>query len=121
MGETFQFDPRADFSKIIGENKIIAASINAQGEAVLLTVAPKYEKDPFAQRVGKGLAIFPLSKAKRHYPATFLRSDGQKVLQRTELVQVEIAFPYIQSLPNGEVLLAGARCEYRNGDREKNA
>jgi hypothetical protein len=121
MPEQFQFNQRADFSPIIGENKIIAASVGPSGEAVLLTVAPKFEKEPFGREERKGFAIFPFSKAKRHYPAMFIRFDGHQVLQTVELREVEIAFPSVQPLPNGEVLLVGSRCHYREGDPEQNA
>jgi hypothetical protein len=86
MAEKFQFDQRADFSAIIGEDKIIASSVAANGEAVLLTVAPKFEKAAFGREERKGFAIFPFSKAKRHYPATFIRSNGREILQKIELV-----------------------------------
>jgi hypothetical protein len=121
MSERFQFNQRADLSKIVGRNKIIASSIGSNDEIVLLTVAPEYEKDPFGQDERKGHAIFPASKAKRHYPATFIRFDGREVIQKTELAELDIEFPNIQPLPNGDVLLVGARCYYRDGDPEKNA
>lgn len=121
MSEQFQFEQRGDFSAAIGRNKVIASSIGANGEAVLLTVAPEFEETALGREERKGFAIFPFSKAKRHYPATFIRFDGSEVLQKTELAEVEIAFPSAQPLPNGEVLLVGARCHYRNGDPEKNA
>lgn len=121
MSEQFQFEQRADFSAVIGKNKITASSIAANGEAVLLTVAPEFEKTAFGREERKGFAIFPFSKAKRSYPATFVRFNGREVLQKTDLAEVEVAFPSVQPLPNGEVLLVGARCHYRNGDPEKNA
>jgi hypothetical protein len=117
----FQFEQRADLSAVIGENKIIASSIAANGEAVLLTVAPEFEKAAFGREERKGFVIFPFSKAKPRYPATFIRFDGREILQKTELSDVDIAFPSVQPLPDGEVLLVGARCHYRDGDPEKNA
>src|SRR5437762_3869841 len=44
------------------------STISAKGDAVLLTVAPEYEKHPFGREERHG-AIFPVSKAKKHYPA----------------------------------------------------
>jgi hypothetical protein len=121
MAEQFQFEQRADFSPVIGKSKIIASSIAANGEAVLLTVAPEFEKTAFEREERKGFASFPFSKAKRHYPATFIRFHGRESLQKMELSEVEVAFPSVQPLPNGEVLVVGARCHYRDGDPEKNA
>jgi hypothetical protein len=121
MTEQFQFRLHGDLSSITGENTIVASSIGPGGEAVLLTVAPEFESAPFGREERKGFASFPFSKAKLHYPATCFRFDGREVLQRVELPQVEIAFPKIQPLPNGDVLLVGARCHYRDGDPEQNA
>jgi hypothetical protein len=92
MAEQFQFEQRADFSTVIGKGKIIASSITANGEAVLLTVAPEFEKTAFGRDERKGFAIFPFSKAKRHYPATFIRFNGREVLfRRTHSVGVQAA------------------------------
>jgi hypothetical protein len=121
MGEQFQFENRGDLKAIVGEHKIIASSIGPSGDATLLTVDAKYEKEPSGREERKGFAIFPFSKAKQHYPATFIRFDGRKTLQKTELAEVEITFPSVQPLPNGEILLVGARCYYRDGDPDKNA
>jgi hypothetical protein len=121
MAEQFQFDQRANFTEIIGKSKVIASSVAANGEAVLLTVSPEFEKVAFGRVERKGFAIFPFSKAKRYYPATCIRLNDREVLQKIELTEVEIAFPFVQPLPDGEVLLVGARCHYRDGDPEKNA
>jgi hypothetical protein len=112
--EEFQFEQRADFSAIVGNSKIVSSSVGPGDEAVLLTVAPEYEKAPFDRETGTG-------RAKRHYPATFIRMDGNKVKQVVELSEVEIAFPFVQPLPSGEVLLVGARCHCRDGNPEKNS
>jgi hypothetical protein len=121
MAEQFQFNQCADFSAIVGKDKIIASNVAANGEAVLLTVAPKFEKAAFGREERKGFAVFPFSKAKRHYPATVIRFSGSEVVQKCELTEVEIAFPSVQPLPDGEVLLVGGRCHYRDGDPEENA
>jgi len=114
------FKLRADLSEVVGDHKIIASSVGPNGEACLLLVSPKFEKAPFEREARKGFAIFPFSKRVNHYPATFVRFNGH-VLQRTELSEVDIAFPSVQPLPNGEILLVGARCHYRQGNPEENA
>lgn len=121
MKTHFQFSQRADFSSIVGNDKIIASNIGPRGEAVLLTIAPENKEAPFGRDEQKGFAIFPLSKTKHHFPATFIRFDGNEVIQRVELSEIELSFPAVQPLPNGEVLLVGARCRYRDGDPERNA
>jgi hypothetical protein len=110
-----QFQLKADFSKIVGEKKVVASSIGPNGEACLLLVDPAYEKSPFGREERKGFASFPFSKPKNQYPATFIRFDGG-VLEQTDLPEVNIAFPAVQPLPNSEILLVGARCHYRDGE-----
>jgi hypothetical protein len=120
MENEYQFEQRAEFLDIIGKNKIIAWSIGPSGQAVLLTVTAEYEKAPFGRYEQSG-ASFPSSRAEHCYPATFLRFDGNNLIQQVELAQIEVSFPMVQPLPNGEVLLVGGRCEYCDGDPEKNA
>src|SRR5256885_13680059 len=113
------FKLRPDLSEVVGEHKVMASSVGPNGEAWLLLVSSGFEKEPFGREARKGFAIFPFSKPVNHYPATFVRFDGH-VLQRTELSEVDIAFPSVQPLPNGEILLVGARCHYRQGNPEEN-
>lgn len=121
MRNQIQFTARTDFSEFIGNDRIVSSSIGPYGEAVLLGVAAEYEKDLFATDEKKGFAIFPRSKSRRPYPATFFRFDG-RVFQRTQLTKVDSAFPFVQPLPNEEILIVGARCRYgSDGNHEKNA
>jgi hypothetical protein len=120
MGDEYQFEQRAEFLNIIGKNKIVAASIGPSGEAILLTVPPEHEKAPFG-RIEQSGGSFPTSRATHYYPTTFLRFDGNNLIQQVELAQIEVSFPMAQALPDGEVLSVGGRCEYCDGDPEKNA
>ncbi len=117
---TYQFHIKADLSKIVGTKRVVASSIGPLGEACLLLVNPAFQKSAFGRVKRAGFGSFPFSRPQKSYAATFIRYDGA-VLQETELSTVNIAFPTVQPLPNGEVLLVGARCYYRNGDPEKNA
>jgi hypothetical protein len=81
----------------------------------------RIEKNAFGQNEQKAFATFPHSKAETHYPVTFLRLEDGELLQRSNLSEVELAFPSVQPLPNDEILVVGPRCHYRNGDPEKNA
>jgi hypothetical protein len=120
MSTSFQFVHRGDLSQILGKRKIISSGAGPNGEAVILAVTPELEKQPFGREEQKGFASFPLSKPRNRYPALFLRFDG-KLLQQTELQEVESAFPFIQPLPGGEILVVGCRCHYGKGNPEKNA
>src|SRR5205823_7992939 len=74
----------------------------------------------FGRDERKGFASFPLSKVRRNYPAVFIRVD-RNVIQETELTEVESAFPFVQPLPDDEILIVGARCHFRKGNPEQNA
>jgi hypothetical protein len=121
MTEHFQFEQRSEFPDAVGDKKVIASSVGPNGEAVLLAVERKFEKDPFSREERKGFAIFPYSRAKQSYPATLLRLDGHQVIQSVELEDVEIAFPSVQPLTNGEIVLVGARSHFLKSGPEKNA
>jgi hypothetical protein len=120
MEEKFFFNQQADFSEIVGDGKIIAFNISSNGEALLLIAAPQYEAISHG-REQKGLAIFPLTRAKKSYPLTFFRFSGNRLLQKTEITDLEITFPMVQVLPNEQILLVGARCDFKNGNPDKNA
>lgn len=111
---------RADLAPLVREQAIVAWSIGPESEALLLLVDRELAEAPFGRDDSTGPS-FPLSQPRRGYPATWLRCQGQQVLQRVDLPEVELAFPLIEALPGGEILLAGARCHYRDGDPERNA
>jgi hypothetical protein len=119
MNKKKEFTPRFDFSEIIGNKTIISSSVGQNGEAVVLAVEKKFAKEPFGRNEQK-FGSFPLSKPKHSYPAVFIRCDGE-LIQQTELADVEIAYPFIQPLPAGEILVVGGRCDFRNGNPEQNA
>jgi len=114
------FELKADLTEIIGAKKVISATIGSVGELCLLLVTSEGEQLANGREEKDGFAIFPLSTAKQTYSATFIRYLD-RVLQKTELREVRQAFPSCQPLPNGEILLTGARCHYRNGNPERNA
>jgi hypothetical protein len=117
MSESFQLV--ADLGRVVGSDKIISASIGPEGDACLLTVAPEDEDIALERETGKGGATFPLSRPKSSFRAKFIRyRDG--ILQKTEVAGVEQAFPTVQPLMNGKILLVGARCRFRDGDPENN-
>jgi len=120
MSTSLRFKHRGDLSQILGNRKIISSGAGPNGEAAILAVTPDLEKEPFGREEQEGFASFPLSKARKPYPALFMRFDGE-VIQETELHGVDSAFPFIQPLPNGEILVVGGRCHYRKGNPEKNA
>ncbi|HUS34759.1 MAG TPA: hypothetical protein VM680_05350 [Verrucomicrobiae bacterium] len=109
-----------DLSDIVGHQKIISASIGPHGEACLLLTAPENEAIAYGRKEQKGFASFPLSIARKYFPATFIRYDGN-LLQQTPIAAVQQAFPSVQPLTNQEILIIGARCDFRNGKPEKNA
>jgi hypothetical protein len=73
MNKQLHFTPCFDFSEIVSDKRIISSSVGPNGDAVLLAVEKKFEKQAFGRNERKGFASFPLSKARRSYPAVFIR------------------------------------------------
>jgi hypothetical protein len=117
MSESFRL--MADLEGVVGGDRIISATIGPEGDACLLSVAPEDEHIALGRETGKGGATFPLSRAKSSYRARFIRCR-ETILQQTELSGIEQAFPTVQPLMNGEILLAGARCRFQDEDPEEN-
>ena len=56
----------------------------------------------------------------RAHPAQLVETDGISE-QRTDLVGMDVAFPLVQRLPNGEILIVGMRCYlYPDGSHDLN-
>ena len=110
----------ADFTDMLGGLRLIAASIGPARGACLLAVDADDAESPFARDEQPGWASFPRSRAERPYKAVAFQHDGTH-FTRIDLPEVPFAFPFIQILRTGHILLAGSRCRYTDGRAELNA
>jgi len=103
-----------DFSEAMRENEeMVSFWIGPSSEAIGLAVAKTSAAGPFSEGEGIGLAD-------RSYDASVVVHDGIAI-RRTELRELDIAFPIVQVLPNQELLVVGTRCERReDGSYDRN-
>jgi hypothetical protein len=117
----FELTPHAGLAEILGDLRMVAASIGPDRSACLLAVDVAAADSLFARDEQPGWASFPRARTEQPYKAVAIQYDGTRVLLRTELPEVPFAFPFIQILPTGHILVAGSRCRYSNGRAELNA
>ena len=108
----------ADFAPQLNGREIVSFGVGPQNEVLLLATTRPVKAEALGRVVQPGWASFPLSKT------AFYRAG---ILQFTPDFQGEIALgteaahPFIQPLPNGEILIVAARCHFRDGHPEQNA
>ncbi|QRK05888.1 hypothetical protein JQX13_37985 [Archangium violaceum] len=117
---SFTLTPHGDFADFLGDLQLIAVSIGPDGSANLLATDGNEAKAPFVRDVNPSGSSFPRTRVERPYKAVAFKYDGTSV-HRTELPAVPFAFPFIQILGTGHVLVAGSRCRYSKGRAELNA
>jgi hypothetical protein len=104
------------------DGRALAVSATAQGHAVALVVSPGDWQRATARVPSVGGATFATTRVDPPYAAVFIEHDGRDVRRRIELECVPLAFPTVDTLPDGEVLVVGTRCwRNRDGRAERNA
>lgn len=102
------------------EDELVTVSVGPAGEAIVLWATPDAAGAMSGRSVDSGHASFPDTRTGRPVGArvmTYHPLPGHEVVIRG----LEIAFPMIQPLPDGRVLIVGARCRWRSGGTERNA
>lgn len=112
---------RADLATDIGGQQVVAVSVGPQGDFLALS-ADEADAARIQERDEQpGWASFPLTRTRQPVSTTLLRYDGAGA-HRTVISDLSIAFPHLQSLPGGDVLIVGARCKrFEDGTTERNA
>ncbi|MDC0710788.1 hypothetical protein POL68_20090 [Stigmatella sp. ncwal1] len=111
---------QGDFTEFLGDLRIIASSIGPDRSACVLAVDAADAEGVFAREELPGGASSARSRTRRPYKAVAFQYDGLS-FHRTELPELPYAFPFIQILGTGHVLVAGGRCGYSKGRAELNA
>jgi hypothetical protein len=106
----------ADFSDILRGREIVTIGVGADGQVLALVVAPEDKEKPFLRGRGGQSAV----RQVEHYLASVLSFQPNFEGEHT-LEGVTTAFPHIQSLPNGEILLVAARTYCPVGGAGKSA
>ena len=102
--------------------RVLAVSANVHGHAVALVVSGEDWGRATGRVQSSGGATFATTRVDPPYAAEFIEHDGRDACRRVELESVPVAFPAVDTLPDGEVLVVGARCRrHRDGRAERNA
>jgi len=107
----------ADFAPQLSGREIISVGVGPENEVLVLAATSSAKEEALRRHVHPSGASFPLSKVA--YQADVLQFGPD--FQGEVALEVEEAYPKIQPLPNGEVLIVAARCYNRSGNPEQNA
>lgn len=100
--------------------KVTSRSVGPAGECVMLLVKPADTSEFLGYYVSK-VGSIPRSQAEQPCNGVILVVTDSQV-QRIEITNLSIAHPLLQPLPDGNVLLVGARCRrFPDGTAESNA
>ncbi len=100
---------------------VVSCSVGHQGEALRLFARSEIVKEVFARVQSAGFASFPISRSGLKY-AAFLEVASVRSTYEIELHDLSAAFSFVQLLPEGKTLIAGARClRFKDGTHELNA
>ncbi|MET8837551.1 hypothetical protein ABZV78_27060 [Micromonospora sp. NPDC004540] len=99
---------------------LVSASIGPAGELVALWSTSEDEAALRSVTTQPGWATFPDPTTARPVTARVTRQAGDLV-DVTELPGLTLAHPSVQPLPEGRVLVVGARCRWRKDGPDRNA
>src|SRR5262245_50239982 len=99
---------------------VVSATVGPAGEAVALVAPIADAALPAGRETRSGFASFALTRTYRPWRA------GVVVISRgsvriIEIEELSLAHPAVQPLPGDRVVIAGARCRFRDGTAERNA
>jgi len=111
---------RADLATDIRRQQLVAVTVGPEGELLAL-LADEADAAIIHERDEQpGWASFPRSRTRQPVRTTLLRYDNTGA-HRMVLSDLAVAFPLLQPLPGGEVLVVGARCRrLEDGRAERN-
>ncbi len=108
----------ADFAPHLNGREIVSVGVGPENEVLLLATTSTAKEKALGRYVQMGRASFPMSKI-APYRSDILQFAPD--FQGEISIEVEEAHPFVQPLPNGEVLVVAARCLNRDGNPELNA
>jgi hypothetical protein len=103
-----------------GGDELVAVDVGPAGELWTLWSSPEGNEAARGRSEVPGWATFPDSIPERPIAARvveFAPQAGQHILIR----ELSVAHPYVQPMPDGEILIVGARCRWTADGPEQNA
>jgi hypothetical protein len=111
----------AALGEVLSGQRWASVGLGPRGEALFLVADPAGLAVLSGADVTPGFASFPHSRTAQPVAGRALVTNGDWV-QSINLSRLTVAHPHLQSLPDGEVLLVGARCRLgSDGMAEANA
>ncbi len=112
---------KAHLSDTIEHKRWVRPSVGPTGEAVMLVVDQPDFPIVIGHEESPAGALFPRTRMQRPVTGMVLVHHGDRV-RRVTLHDLDLAYPMGQPLPNGEILVVGARCRrFPDGTAEHNA
>lgn len=111
---------RARLDPPLPGDELITASVGPSGDAIAMWAAPEDAPALHGRSVSPGGASFPKPRADGHVPVRITRCDPALVA-RIDVPVLGIAHPFVQPLPDGRILIVGARCRWRPEGADRNA
>ncbi len=99
---------------------LVSADLGPQGTMVALWARPEDREALFGRTRGSGGASFPDPRTARPVQARAVE-HAPRTRRVVALRDLRTGFPSLQPLPDGHLLLVGARCRHRGGDPDHNA
>lgn len=99
---------------------VISATVGPAGEAVAVMAPVADATLPAGRETDQSGASFALTRSHRPWRArVVVISDGS--VRVIDIEDLSLAHPMAQPLPDGCIVIAGARCRFRDGEAERNA
>jgi hypothetical protein len=99
---------------------VVSAAVGPAGEAIALMTPVADAALPTGRETVSGWATFALTRTHRPWGARLvvISCGSTRVV---EIEELRLAHPYVQLLPDGRFVIAGARCRFHDGIAEPNA
>lgn len=99
---------------------LVSLSVGPDGEAVALWASPDDHPAFTPTTTQPGWATFPDPRTPRPVPAR-VTVDGADRRSTVSIAELPLAYPKVQVLPGGRILVVAARCRWRPDGPERNA
>ncbi len=112
---------KRNLADVLADQSLVSRSIGPHGECIMLAVEESSLPIIRGTDTTPGVGSFPHSQAKQPIHCTIsIISDNQ--IQSITIAALKLAYPLVQLLPRGEILLVGSRCRrLTDGTAELNA
>lgn len=106
---------------VVADHAVVFTALSAQAESLQFWVPRQAEPHVFGYDESPGFARFPKSLTEASFDAKLTISNSSST-REIAIPNLKSAFPHIDTFPNGDILVAAARCHrWKDGSFEMNA